>query len=149
MKNAEDDGMDRIVSSDEFTYIYTRINEELSVTMSDLSSIQNDHTDKVKILNDLLSLSENIYTSYIRADSILKRKYLRMFFEGIYDDNKEIVQVEYNPVIAQLTKILEVRITNNWRREWDSNPWYLSHCDHFVAYDCFSQRDHFVARQLP
>lgn len=133
MKNAEDDRMDRIVSSDEFTDIYTRLKEELSVAMSDLSSIQNDHTDKVKTLNDLLSLSENIYTSYMRADSILKRKYLRMFFEGIYVDNKEIVRVEYNPVIAQLSKIREVRITNNWRRGQDSNL-------RFIAEHSFSRR---------
>ena len=101
--------------------IYTRVSTEEQAKHG-LSSIQNDHTDKVKILNDLLSLSENIYISYIRADSILKRKYLRMFFEGIYVDNKKIVRVEYNPVIAQLTKIREVRITNNWRRGRDSNP---------------------------
>ena len=115
MKNAEDDRMDRIVSSDEFTDIYMRLKEELSIAMADLSNIQNDHTDKVKILDNILSLSENIYSSYIKADAILKRKYLRMFFEGIYVDNKEIVRVEYNPVVAQLTKIREVRITNNWR----------------------------------
>lgn len=45
-----------------------------------------------------------------------------MFFEGIYVDNKEIVQVKYNPVIAQLARINEVRLSDNWRKGRDSNP---------------------------
>lgn len=121
MKNAEDDRMDRVITSDDFTDIYNRMKEELSVAIEDLSKIQSDHTDKIKILNEILTLSENIYDSYLKADDTLKQKYLRMFFEGIYVDNKEIVQVKYNPVIAQLTRIREVRISDNWRRVRDSN----------------------------
>gem|GEM_PF-2097277 len=121
MKNAEDDRMDRVITSDDFTDIYNRMKEELSVAIEDLSKIQSDHTDKIKIPNEILTLSENIYDSYLKADDTLKQKYLRMFFEGIYVDNKEIVQVKYNPVIAQLTRIREVRISDNWRRVRDSN----------------------------
>ncbi|MCB9790916.1 hypothetical protein H6764_02740, partial [Candidatus Nomurabacteria bacterium] len=80
------------------------------------------HTNKVKILNEILTLSENIYESYLKASPTQKKKYLRMFFEGIYVDDRKIVQVEYNPVIADLTRIREVRLSDNWRRGRDSNP---------------------------
>ena len=40
-------------------------------------------------------------------------------FEGIYVDDRKIVRVEYNPVIADLTKIREVRLSDNWRRGRD------------------------------
>lgn len=122
MKNAEDDRMDRIITSDDFTEIYNRMKEELAMAIEDLSNISEDHTDKVKILNEILTLSENIYDSYIKASPTQKKKYLRMFFEGIYVDDRKIVRVEYNPVIADLTRIREVRLSDNWRKGWDSNP---------------------------
>jgi hypothetical protein len=115
MKNAEDDRMDRIITSDDFTDIYNRMKEELSIAIEDLSKIQSNHTDKIKILNEILTLSENIYDSYIKASSIQKKKYIRMFFEGVYVDDRKIVRVEYNPVIADFTKIREVRLSDNWR----------------------------------
>lgn len=63
MKNAEDDRMDRVITSDDFMDIYKCMKEELAVAIADLSNIQSDHTDKIKILNEILTLSENIYDS--------------------------------------------------------------------------------------
>lgn len=42
-----------------------------------------------------------------------------MFFEGINIDNRKIVRVEYNPVIADLTKIREVRLVLTGQRDGD------------------------------
>jgi hypothetical protein len=51
-----------------------------------------------------------------------------MFFEGIYVDDRKIVRVEYNPVIADLTRIREVRLSDNWRGAWDKvRTFFLSH----------------------
>ena len=88
-----------------------------NIHLEDLKKMIEERTDKVKVLNEILTLSENIYESYLKASSTQKKKYLRMFFEGIHVDDRKIVRVEYNPVIADLTKIREVRLSDNWRRE--------------------------------
>lgn len=73
MRNTEDDRMDRIISSDDFTEIYSRMKEELAMAIEDLSNMTEDHTDKVKILNEILTLSENIYESYLKASPTQKK----------------------------------------------------------------------------
>jgi len=42
-----------------------------------------------------------------------------MFFEKIIVDEREIIEIAYNPIIADLIRIREVRITDRWRRVVD------------------------------
>ncbi len=122
MKNAEDQRLDLEIPKDRFVEMYNRLDSELKEAIKQLEKIQSDHTDSVKILNEILSLSEDIYTTYQEAKPQFKRKYLSMFFEKIIVDEREIIEIVYNPIIANLIRIREVRITDRWRRGWDSNP---------------------------
>ncbi|MBD3362319.1 hypothetical protein GF362_01210, partial [Candidatus Dojkabacteria bacterium] len=115
MKNAEDDRLDRVINPEQFGEIYGRLTKELADTMKEFERIQSDHTDSVKMLNEILTLSENIYSTYQKAKPTYKRKYLKMFFEKIVVDRREIIDIKFNSVIEDLIKIREVRISDQWR----------------------------------
>ncbi len=122
MKNAEDDRFDRVITREHFTQVYERIKAELDEANIELSKLSKDHSKTVKVLDELLAFTDDVQNSYLEADNELKRRYLQIFFEKVIVNNGEIVDVIYTPAISQLLEIDRVRITNNWRRGWDSNP---------------------------
>jgi hypothetical protein len=115
MKNAEDDRFDRVITREHFTQVYERIKTELEVANIEMSKLSKDHTKTIKVLDELLAFTDDIYKSYNQADNELKRRYLQIFFEKVIVNDGRIVEVIYTPAISQLLEIDRVRITNNWR----------------------------------
>ncbi len=122
MANAEDDRMDRIINHEEFARIYERFKVELAKEQKKLAQLESGHDKVVNILSELLRLTENIYETYTSASDEIKRQYLNLFIDKVEVDNKEIVNVKLTPIVEQLVEINRVRISDNWRRERDSNP---------------------------
>lgn len=122
MANAEDDKLDRVINREEFSRIYERLKVDLEKEQVKLAQLQSGHDKVVNILNELLGLTENIYKTYTSAPDEIKRQYLNLFIDRVEIDNKEIVSVKFTPIVEQLVEINRVRISDNWRKEWDSNP---------------------------
>ena len=74
-----------------------------------------------RLIDEVLSLTTNIYQTYTEAPDFLKRHYLRLFFERIYVKDKKVWKIAENPVFSVLRKQQEVIIRGNWLRGLDSD----------------------------
>lgn len=66
-----------------------------------------------QLIEEVLSLTHNIYQTYVEAPDFLKRHYLKLFFERIYVKDKKIVKIVENPVFSVLKKQHQVIITQH------------------------------------
>ncbi|MFA6446317.1 MAG: recombinase family protein [Candidatus Paceibacterota bacterium] len=70
-----------------------------------------------RLVDEVLSLTTNIYQTYMDAPDFLKRHYLRLFFERIYIKDKKVWKIAENPVFSTLRRQQEVIIRGNWLRD--------------------------------
>lgn len=69
-----------------------------------------------RLIDEVLSLTTNIYQTYMEAPDFLKRHYLRLFFERIYVKDKKVWKIAENPVFSVLRKQQQVILRGNWLR---------------------------------
>ena len=81
---------------------------------SQLSELEAKHQIDVKMIDEVLALTRNIYQTYLDAPDYLKRHYLRFFFEGIYIKDKRIAKVVETPLFSTLRRQEKVIIRSNW-----------------------------------
>src|SRR3989344_4211558 len=74
-----------------------------------------------RLIDEVLSLTTNIYQTYMEAPDFLKRHYLRLFLERIYVKDKKVWKITENPVFSVLRKQQEVIIRGKWLRGLDSD----------------------------
>jgi len=67
-----------------------------------------------------LSLTTNIYQTYMEAPDFLKRHYLRLFFDKIYVKDKKLWKVVENPVFSVLRKQEKLIIDGHWLADIDA-----------------------------
>ena len=72
------------------------------------------HQLDVNLIDEVLALTRNIHQTYLDAPELLKRHYLRFFFEGIYIKDKKIAKVAVTPVFSTLQKQHQLIIRSNW-----------------------------------
>jgi len=66
------------------------------------------------MIDEVLTLTRNIYQTYLDVPDYLKRHYLRFFFEGIYIKDKRIARVVEAPLFSTLRRQEKVIIRSNW-----------------------------------
>lgn len=134
MKNLEDDRLDRIISSNDFAAMHARLKDELEEALESYNKLSQNHSKSVKILDQLIKLSENIYDMYVNAPSnALRREYLHIFLDKVYVDNRKVIKVAFTPVIEKLVEIEQVRIRNEWRGVWDkARIFFINHVSYVI-----------------
>ncbi len=121
MRVAEDERLEQTITREDFSRIYIRLKEDLSVAQQDLLKLSDNHHKTIKVLDEVLALVENLYETYKTAPNDIKRTYLRMFIDKVLVDDKKIVEVKLTPIAQKLLEIEQVRISGEIRRGQDSN----------------------------
>jgi len=67
-----------------------------------MATIENQRGFDIDVVSEILSLTENIYETFINANFEAKRHYLSIFFEKIEVKDREIVKVTYTPLFKRL-----------------------------------------------
>lgn len=112
LRIAEDDRyMSHSITAEDFTRLSERYREQLVKVRTQLESLDSDYTDKLRTLERVLMLAENIGQAYMSANEKLKREYLSLFLSRIKVRHGKVVSVEYNPALEQLIKDGSVRIS--------------------------------------
>jgi len=96
--------LDGTITRDRFIVLNAKIESDLLDVQRELADISKIRTIDVKIVDDVLALTRNIARTYKEADINAQRAYLNFFFEKILIENKQVVNVQYQPVIDVLNK---------------------------------------------
>jgi len=108
-------------NNDRFKALSAKINKELLEVQKELAEIEKTRTIDIKIVDEVLALTQNIVKSYKCADIDTKRAYLRFFFQKFWVKNKKITGIEYQPVIETLNQANLGIISSEWLPGLDSN----------------------------
>ena len=113
--------LDGTLSRDRFAVLNAKVEEELTEVQQELTDIGKIRTIDIKIVDEVLALTQNIAKTYTDAGTNAKRAYLNFFFDKIYVEDRKIVRVEYRPVIEVLKKAKLGILGTNWLPRVDSN----------------------------
>lgn len=102
------------IARDVFKRQHAKFQEKISNFDNQLSELEAKHKIDINLIDEVLSLTRNIYQTYLDAPMYLKRHYLRLFFEGIYIKDKRIAKVVETPLFSTLRRQEKVIIRSNW-----------------------------------
>ena len=102
--NLEDDRLKRNISVETYNRLNDKLEAELLTVQKELAEQNKLRTIDISIIDEVLSLTQNIVETYDNADTDHKRAYLHFFFEKMWVKDKKIVEVEYTPAIKVLNE---------------------------------------------
>lgn len=111
--NAEDAMLDGTLSKLRFKQKREEIEAKIAECKRGLAKLNSNHKEVFDALANILEFTRNIYQTYYEADAGHRRKILQMFFHRIVVDDRQIIRVEYTPVIAHLERIQQVGLRND------------------------------------
>lgn len=122
IRNLEDDRFVRdSIESDRFAELYNRYLQELRETNTAIESLNIDYTKRVKQLEKVLNLAQNIGEAYQKADIYEKKTYLGIFIKKIWVKNRRICHIELNDNVKQLIEGGSICVRTSWGGRPDSN----------------------------
>lgn len=110
----EDLLVEGIIGRDVFKRQHIKLQEQLDNLDNQLLELEGQQKLDINLVDEVLALTRNIYTTYMEAPPHLKRHYLRFFFEGIYIKDKKISRVVETPIFAALHSQNHIIIRSNW-----------------------------------
>ena len=117
----EDMLLDDTIDRDIFKRKHAGLQGEIDSFQFKIEEIDKKRNVDVNLVEEVLSLTRNIYQTYKDAPNHLKKHYLRFFFEKIYAKDKRIYEAKVSPFFAALQENNAVIISNNWLRGLDLN----------------------------
>ncbi len=96
--------LDGTISRDRFVVQNAKIDADMLDVQKELANIAKIRTIDIKIIDEVLALTQDIASTYKEAGTNAQRAYLNFFFDKILVEDKKIVGVEYQPVIDALNK---------------------------------------------
>lgn len=106
-----------IIDGNVFKRQHTQIQSKINQIDNLALGLEGKHQIDVNLIYEVLTLTGNIYQTYLDAPEHLKRHYLRFFFESVYVKDKKIVKVIETPVFITLKQAQKVLIRDNWLLE--------------------------------
>ncbi|NCN59122.1 hypothetical protein COW99_03770 [Candidatus Roizmanbacteria bacterium CG22_combo_CG10-13_8_21_14_all_38_20] len=106
----------KTLTEERFNSIYNRYHKELKEVDQQMQGLSSDQSEKVKSLEKLLVLAENIGKTYEKADPRLKRSYLGLFFKKIYIKDNKVLKYKLSPQLEPLIKDGSVRVRTSGLR---------------------------------
>lgn len=105
------------IKRDRYMAINSKIESDLLDIQKELTELNKIRTIDVKIVEEVISLTKDIITTYKEANTNAKRAYLSFFFKKILIENKKVVDTQYQPVIDVLNKAKLGILTTNGLRD--------------------------------
>ena len=96
--------LDGTIARDRFVVQNAKIDSDMLDVQKELANIAKIRTIDIKIIDEVLALTQDIANTYKEAGTNAQRAYLNFFFDKILVEDKKIVGVEYQPVIDALNK---------------------------------------------
>jgi len=112
--NAEDKLLKGVLNDNDFTRIRENIREELGAVEYQLDAIEEQRETKIDEIQEILRFSRNIYDAYDKANYILKRHYLSLFWERFDIKDKKIIKAIPTRLFQTLLENKQVIITGKW-----------------------------------
>lgn len=109
------------ISRDRYMVLNAKIDADMANVQKELADIAKIRTIDIKVVDEVLALTQNIAATYKEADTNAKRAYLRFFFRKIEINDKKIEEIDYQPVIEVLNKAKLGILATNWLPDVDSN----------------------------
>ena len=94
--------------------MHAEINQQIESLQGKIEELDRKHNFDVDLVEEVLSVTRNIYKSYKDAPPNLKKHYLRFFFEKLFVENKLLVNARVSPIFAALQQEQAVIIRANW-----------------------------------
>jgi len=102
------------LSEESFVRIYARYEIELKQVKEEEALLSQDHSEKIRVLERVLRLAENIGNAFNSGNTVIKRKYLHTFFKRFYVKGKQIVGYELQDAVKPAIEEGSVLIKENW-----------------------------------
>ena len=109
------------ITRDKFLELQNEVNGRVGELEEQIFELKTKAKIDYKLIDEVLSLTTNIYQTYTEAPDFLKRHYLRLFFDKIYIRDRKIWKISENSVFLVLRKQQEVILRGNWLPSLDSN----------------------------
>ena len=75
-----------------------------------------------------MALTDNLYETYMKADSELRKQLIWLFFESFTVKDKNIEHVKHTLIVEQLFENKKIIITHNWLGSGDIFRTYVCVC---------------------
>ena len=102
-----------------FKRLKQKIENELIEVEQELIKADKVRTVDMRVIEEVLSFTQNIAKTYESASPNQKKAYLRFFFQKIIVQNQEIVEVVYQPIIEVLQQANSVILSDSWLAKWN------------------------------
>ena len=112
---------DNKISGELLQRVDAKLEAELLAIQKELAEQVKIQSFDISIINEVLSLTQDIATTYKNVDIDHKRAYLHFFFQKLWVQNKKIVEVEYTPALQVLNEAKLGILSANWLPRQDSN----------------------------
>lgn len=110
------------ITREKFLELQTEVNGRIGELEEQIFELKTKAKIDFRLIDEVLSLTTNIYQTYTEAPDFLKRHYLRLFFDQIFIRDRKIWKISENSVFSTLRKQQEVILRGNWLGDRDSNP---------------------------
>ncbi len=105
--------LDETIEPEDYKAQNPIIQNDIYCVNTELAKLDTNREFDFDLLSEVLSITRNIPKTYSNSPVFLKRRYLNFFFNRINVDNKNIVSVEYSPLVAELIKQKSLILTSN------------------------------------
>jgi len=107
-KIAEDKLFKEVITDDDFTRIRKEIDAEINIIDNQIDKLESQREIKVDIAQEILRFTRNIYDAYGKANPIIKRHYLLLFFKEIYVYKGEVKEAIYSELFEKLLELKQL-----------------------------------------
>lgn len=114
--NIENLLIDGTIDKDTYQRRHKQLQEEITQIDVRISNLQNQYNLDISLIEEVLSLTRNIYQTYIDAPDFLKGHILRFFFDAMYFSDGKITKVAETPIFSTLRKQNHLIIKQFWLR---------------------------------
>lgn len=118
----------KTIDDNKYLSISARYEGDIKQIDDELVSLKVDKSEKIKKLDELLRLAENIGLTYKEAKPLMKRVYLKMFFEKFEVSKGKIVKYYLSSDVKELIENGSVRVRTNGLRLVDA------FCNHKIEF---------------
>lgn len=108
--------LDETIGRETFKRMHTKMQDKIYKLNERIRELESKSNIDINLIEEVLSLTKNIYKTYKQAPKFLKRHYLRFFFEKIFVKNKKISEIQPTPIFLILQENHRVIIRTNQLR---------------------------------
>jgi len=109
--------LDGHIGGELFSKLNKKLDANMLVIQKELNDISKIHTIDTKIINEILTFTNDIVKRYNEVDIDHKRAFLHFFFREIFVKDKKIVRITYTPALQVLNEAKLGILSHNWLLE--------------------------------